>query len=266
MKDKQFLQLLNLYLDGEIDAAGAIELEHEILANPARRRTYNDYCRIHRATRMVYDQFRDAGDAQAATPTLASPRFGTVLASATGTFGQDGRTGGRATSRPFRVAAFATGLAAACAVGVVVGLQALAPRPADAGPAVPVVGAPPVEAATTVATTAAPVVTPTTVNASFTAPVAAEFRVDPFIQLTQPRTDPFALNSWVNTEENLTSLLPTANASHTPVLKVDPKFRPAAQGFELEPATTGTPGRNPFRLRVEGRSAETSNGSRTVAQ
>lgn len=264
MKDKKFLELLNLYLDGEIDAAGAVELEQEILANPARRRVYNDYCRIHRATTMVYEQFRAAGDASETTPTLPTRRPGTSVASATGTFSLDGRAGGRATPRPFRLAAFATGLAAACAVGVFIGTEALAPRPAADGTPAPVVAAtPPVTATPVVAATAtdgAPA------NVSFTAPVAAEFRVDPFIQLTQPRTDPFALNSWVSAEENLAPMQPAANVSHSPMLKIDPRFRPATQGFELWPAATGTPGKNPFRLREEGRSADPTTASRSVAQ
>ena len=42
MKDRKFLEQLNLYLDGEIDPADAAEFEQEILSNPARRRIYHD--------------------------------------------------------------------------------------------------------------------------------------------------------------------------------------------------------------------------------
>lgn len=60
MKTDQFRKLLNLYIDGELEPSTASELEHEILANPAHRRIYDEYCRIHRATKMVYDRFRNA--------------------------------------------------------------------------------------------------------------------------------------------------------------------------------------------------------------
>src|SRR5690606_4552219 len=100
MKEKKFLELLNLYLDGAIDPAGAAELEQEITSNPARRRVYNDYCRIHRATRLVYEHFRAAGAAQ--TEILPTSRHGWTAGTAAGRLASEGRTGGRAALRPFR--------------------------------------------------------------------------------------------------------------------------------------------------------------------
>ena len=71
MNQRKFLHLLNLYIDGEIPSAMAAELEKEIIANPKRRAIYDDYCRIHRATKLVYDRFREA----AATQSIESVRL-----------------------------------------------------------------------------------------------------------------------------------------------------------------------------------------------
>ncbi len=58
MKDTRFTELVNLYIDRQISAEETAELEAEIQRNPARRRTYQDYCRLHRATRLAYESFR----------------------------------------------------------------------------------------------------------------------------------------------------------------------------------------------------------------
>ncbi|MGH8018124.1 MAG: anti-sigma factor family protein [Opitutaceae bacterium] len=71
MNQRKFLHLLNLYIDGEIPSSEAAELEKEIIANPRRRKIYDDYCRIHRATRLVYERFREA----AASPCVESVRL-----------------------------------------------------------------------------------------------------------------------------------------------------------------------------------------------
>jgi hypothetical protein len=57
MKESRFIELLNLYLDHQISQEGAALLEEEILQNPGRRRTYNQYCRMQRACSLVLDQF-----------------------------------------------------------------------------------------------------------------------------------------------------------------------------------------------------------------
>ena len=49
MKDSEFLELLNLYLDHEITPADAARLEAEVRADPERRRTYLQYCRMQKA-------------------------------------------------------------------------------------------------------------------------------------------------------------------------------------------------------------------------
>ena len=58
MKDARFIELVNLYIDRQISAEETAELEQEIQAHPRRRQVYNQYCRMHRATTLVYDSFR----------------------------------------------------------------------------------------------------------------------------------------------------------------------------------------------------------------
>jgi hypothetical protein len=81
MNDTEFIELLNLYLDHEISAADAARLEAEVQTNPARRRVYQQYCRMQKACKMVADDFHTepeyAGDASdkkvvAFNPTLAA--------------------------------------------------------------------------------------------------------------------------------------------------------------------------------------------------
>src|SRR6476620_5983664 len=57
MKDSEFTELLNLYLDHEISAADAARLEAEVQSNPARRRVYEDYCRMQKACKMLAQDF-----------------------------------------------------------------------------------------------------------------------------------------------------------------------------------------------------------------
>lgn len=58
MKDSEFIDLLNLYLDHEISAADAARLEAEVQNNPARRRIYQDYCRMQKACKMLAEEFQ----------------------------------------------------------------------------------------------------------------------------------------------------------------------------------------------------------------
>lgn len=57
MKDSEFIELLNLYLDHEISAADAARLEAEVQHNPARRRVYQQYCRMQKACTMLAKDF-----------------------------------------------------------------------------------------------------------------------------------------------------------------------------------------------------------------
>ena len=58
MKESRFIELLNLYVDQELSPADAAELELEISRNLGRRRTYEQYCRMHRACVMLFENER----------------------------------------------------------------------------------------------------------------------------------------------------------------------------------------------------------------
>ena len=66
MKDSEFIELLNLYLDHEITAADAARLEAEVQASPERRRVYQQYCRMQKACTMLAKDFVDEN-----VPTVA---------------------------------------------------------------------------------------------------------------------------------------------------------------------------------------------------
>jgi len=58
MKDTEFIQLLNLYLDHEISTADAARLEAEVQNNAGRRHIYQEYCRMQKACRMIAADFQ----------------------------------------------------------------------------------------------------------------------------------------------------------------------------------------------------------------
>jgi hypothetical protein len=60
MKESKFIELLNLYIDQEITPPEAALLEEEIQHSPERRRVYQQYCRMHRASTLVVDSFRSS--------------------------------------------------------------------------------------------------------------------------------------------------------------------------------------------------------------
>ena len=57
MKDAEFLELLNLYLDHEISAADAARLETEVQAHADRRRVYREYCQMQKACTLLAKDF-----------------------------------------------------------------------------------------------------------------------------------------------------------------------------------------------------------------
>ena len=59
MKDSEFIELLNLYLDHEISAADAARLEAEVQSNADRRRIYQDYCRMQKACKILAQDFAE---------------------------------------------------------------------------------------------------------------------------------------------------------------------------------------------------------------
>jgi hypothetical protein len=72
MKDSKFIELLNLYLDQQIDPADAARLEDEIARSPARRATYQQYCRMHRACTMLFEQSHPAAEVGVKLATAAA--------------------------------------------------------------------------------------------------------------------------------------------------------------------------------------------------
>ena len=74
MKDHEFIELLNLYLDHEIGAEGAARLEAEVTNNLARRRIYRQYCQMDRACSQLSEKFEGAAPepARVATPARRS--------------------------------------------------------------------------------------------------------------------------------------------------------------------------------------------------
>ncbi len=110
MKDSEFIQLLNLYLDHEIAAADAARLEAEVQGNPDRQKIYRQYCRMQKACKLLTTDFR---------PELAPThrRDRTVIS-----FGEQLAAGAprqvRA-GRPYAIGGFAA--AAACVAIIFVG-------------------------------------------------------------------------------------------------------------------------------------------------
>jgi len=70
MKESEFIELLNLYVDHEISPADAERLEAEVLAVPERRRIYHEYCLMHKACSLLAGHFQD----QAAQAHRIRPR------------------------------------------------------------------------------------------------------------------------------------------------------------------------------------------------
>ena len=60
MKDSEFIELLNLYLDHEISADDSARLEAEIRGNLERRRVYHQYCKMQQACRVIATDFATA--------------------------------------------------------------------------------------------------------------------------------------------------------------------------------------------------------------
>ena len=63
----RFIELLNLCVDDQLTPSEAAELDAALLASPARRRTYEQYCRMTEACAQLFQH----DSATAATPALA---------------------------------------------------------------------------------------------------------------------------------------------------------------------------------------------------
>lgn len=117
MKDNRFIELVNLYIDRQISAEETAELEAEIQASPSRRAVYRQYCRLHSATKQVYESFRTNAEPQARVPA------GRVI---TGAFARRSRASW---------VHYAGGLAAAACLAVVFVRHNPGSGPASADPA-----------------------------------------------------------------------------------------------------------------------------------
>lgn len=56
MNDREFIELLNLYVDREISPEDAARLEAEVVGHGERRRVYDQYCRMQKACSMLSAQ------------------------------------------------------------------------------------------------------------------------------------------------------------------------------------------------------------------
>ena len=82
MKESEFIELLNLYLDHEISPADALRLESEIRGNPERRRVYLQYCRMQQACKVIAADFTAAEDGAAVAAERKVIPFFPAVASA----------------------------------------------------------------------------------------------------------------------------------------------------------------------------------------
>jgi len=128
MKDNRFIELVNLYIDRQITAAEATELEAEMQAHPRRRTIYRQYCQMHRATTLVYESFRTHALGQ--QPEVAASRA-TIA-----------RFESQPRRRPVRWTYYVGGLAAAACLSVVF-IRLNSTRTADASLATTAKSGPP---------------------------------------------------------------------------------------------------------------------------
>ena len=119
MKDSEFIELLNLYLDHEIGAADVARLEAAVLGHPERRRVYQQYCRMQKACTLLAKDFN--------VPETAAPEDGRKIVAFD--------PAGRSAWGP-RILAVGGLVAAACFALVFVNRSS---RPAPAGGAEPAV-------------------------------------------------------------------------------------------------------------------------------
>jgi hypothetical protein len=69
MKESKFIELLNLYVDHQINPDDAALLESEVQSNPGRRRIYRQYCQMQKACAEMSATF--CNEAPATSPRIA---------------------------------------------------------------------------------------------------------------------------------------------------------------------------------------------------
>ena len=74
MNDREFIELLNLYVDHEICAEDALRLEHEVATDPKRREVYDQYCRMQKACSMLSKELLESTAGQTSPVVAAFPR------------------------------------------------------------------------------------------------------------------------------------------------------------------------------------------------
>jgi hypothetical protein len=101
MNDREFIELLNLYVDREISAEDARRLEDEVARDPRRREVHDQYCRMQKACSKLSEENYTAAMAQTDPSLIEFP-----------------------VSRGWRMAPFMAGMAAAALVAAAyVGVQ-----------------------------------------------------------------------------------------------------------------------------------------------
>lgn len=121
MKDTKFIELLNLYLDQQIEPADAAMLEEEIARNPARRTTYQQYCRMHRACTMMFEQSHPSSEVGVKVAMTAAAAEEKIMAFPT-------------SRRNHAWVGYGMGLAAAACVAFVFVQRSLNPQTAPTAP------------------------------------------------------------------------------------------------------------------------------------
>ncbi len=76
MKDTEFTELLNLYLDHEISAEDAARIEAEVQQNPARRQLYRQYCRLQKACTVLAKDYVEQAASSGAADQRERAAFG----------------------------------------------------------------------------------------------------------------------------------------------------------------------------------------------
>jgi hypothetical protein len=80
MKESNFIELLNLYIDHQISPAEAELLEAEVKSNSARRRVYREYCEMQKGCAMLAENFRTQAPAGDGKIVEFKPRRSSVRA------------------------------------------------------------------------------------------------------------------------------------------------------------------------------------------
>lgn len=75
MNDSEFIELLNLYLDHEIDPADAARLEAEVHRDARRREIYRQYCQMQAACAQLAGHFADTAETERNVEVFAPTRI-----------------------------------------------------------------------------------------------------------------------------------------------------------------------------------------------